>query len=77
MFVYTFMFLVRSNSETALNYVFLVSLIRSSFLGFVFYYINTFSMSDESCSHRIRLEGGLTCDIKNRIIKLVSHKRIP
>lgn len=73
-YVYTRMFLVWSSSENVLNYVFSVSLIGSSFLGFAFYYLNTFSMSDESCSHIIRLQGDLTCGIKTQSSHLWATK---
>lgn len=73
-YVNTRMFLVWSSSENVLNYGFSVSLIGSSFLGFAFYYLNTFSMSDESCSHIIRLQGDLTCGIKTQSSSLWATK---
>lgn len=73
-YVNTRMFLVWSSSENVSNYVFSVSLTGSSFLGFAFYYLNTFSMSDESCSHIIRLQGDLTCGIKTQSSSLWATK---
>lgn len=73
-YINTRMFLVSSSSENVSNYVFSVSLIGRSFLGFAFYYRHTFSMSDESCSHIIRLQGDLTCGIKTQSSSLWATK---